>query len=90
MCLYVGSNSWTRVVVSVMLYLCILVLSSFLISVYMFMVSKALLISSATVNVFAGGSIRLNPFTTTLFTYGSLSQHRTNCLEKLPSKLFNP
>ena len=41
----------------------ILVCSSFLISVCMFIVSKALLISSAT-----GGAIWLNPFATVLFT----------------------
>ena len=44
------------------------VCSSFLISVYMFMVSKALLISSATVIVRAGGAIWLNPFATVLFS----------------------
>ena len=38
--------------------------SSFLISVYMFIVSKALLISSATVIVRAGGAIWLKPFAT--------------------------
>ena len=38
------------------------VCSSFLISVCMFIVSKALLISSATVIVRAGGAIWLNPF----------------------------
>ena len=38
-----------------------LVCSSFLISVCMFIVSKALLISSATVIVRAGGAIWLNP-----------------------------
>ena len=38
------------------------VCSSFLISVCMFIVSKALLISSATVIVGAGGAIWLNPF----------------------------
>ena len=36
--------------------------SSFLISVCMFIVSKALLLSSATVIVRAGGAIWLNPF----------------------------
>ena len=41
-----------------------LVCSSFLISVCMFIVSKALLISSATVIVRAAGSILLNPFGT--------------------------
>ena len=45
-----------------------LVCSSFLISVYMFIVSKALLISSATVIVCARGDIWLNPFDTVLFT----------------------
>ena len=43
------------------------VCSSFLISVCMFIVLKALLISSATVIVCAGGSIWLNPFATVLF-----------------------
>ena len=46
----------------------ILVCSSLLISVCMFIVSKALLISSATVIVRAGGAICLNPFATVLFT----------------------
>ena len=45
----------------------ILVCSSFLISVCMFIVSKALLISSATVIVRAGGAIWLNSFATVLF-----------------------
>ena len=45
-----------------------LVCSSFLISVCMFIVSKAFLISSATVIVCAGGAIWLNPFATVLFT----------------------
>ena len=40
------------------------VCSSFLISVCIFMVSKALLISSATLIVRAGGAIWLNPFAT--------------------------
>ena len=44
------------------------VCSSFLISVCMFIVSKALLISSATVIVCAGGAIWLNPFATVLFS----------------------
>ena len=44
------------------------VCSSFLISVCMFIVSKALLISSATVIVHAGGAIWLNPFATVLFS----------------------
>ena len=42
----------------------ILVCISFLITVCMCIVSKALLISSATVIVHAGGSIWLNPFAT--------------------------
>ena len=44
------------------------VCSSFLISVCMFIVSKALLILSATVIVRAGGTIWLNPFATVLFS----------------------
>ena len=44
-----------------------LVCSSFLISVCMFIVSKALLLSSATVIVRAGGAIWLNPIATVLF-----------------------
>ena len=44
------------------------VCSSFLISVCMFSVSKALLISSATVIVCAGGAIWLNPFSTVLLS----------------------
>ena len=44
------------------------VCSSFLISVCMFIVSKALLISSATVIVRAGGAIWLNPFAMVLFS----------------------
>ena len=46
----------------------ILVCSSVLISVCMFIVSKALLISGTTVIVCAGGSIWLNPFATVLFS----------------------
>ena len=44
-----------------------LVCSSFLICVCMFIVSKALLISSATVIVRSVGAIRLNHFATVLF-----------------------
>ena len=44
----------------------ILVCSSFLISVCMFIVSKVLLISSATVIVRTEGAIWLNPFATML------------------------
>ena len=45
-----------------------LVCGSFLISVCMFIVSKALLISSATVIVRAGEAIMWNPFAKVLFT----------------------
>ena len=45
----------------------ILVCSSFLKIMCMFIVSKALLISSATVIVRAGGAIWLNPFATVFF-----------------------
>ena len=45
-----------------------LVCRSFLICVCMFIVSKVLLISSATVIVRAGGAIWLNPFATVLFS----------------------
>ena len=48
------------------------VCSSFLISVCMLIVSKALLISSATVIVRARGAIWLNPFATVLFTVCSV------------------
>ena len=44
------------------------VCSSFLISVCMFIGSKALLISRVTVIVHAGGVIWLNPFATVLFS----------------------
>ena len=44
------------------------VCSSFLISVFMFIVSKALFISSVTVIVRAGGAIWLKPFATVLFS----------------------
>ena len=46
----------------------IFVYGSFMISVCMFIVSKALLISSATVIVRAGGAIWSNPFATVLFS----------------------
>ena len=45
----------------------IVVCSSFLIYVCMFIVSKTLLISNATVIIRAGGAIWLNPFSTVLF-----------------------
>ena len=54
------------------------VCSSFLISVCMFIVSKALLISSATVIVRAGGAIWLNPFATVLFSVCSKSADRSS------------
>ena len=53
---------------NLMIVLGILVCSSFLISGCMFIVWKALLISSATVIVRTGGAISLNPFATVLFT----------------------
>ena len=56
------------------------VCSSFLISVCMFIVSKALLISSATVNVRAVGAIWLNPFATVLFSVCSARQCRVLCI----------
>ena len=49
-----------------------LVCSSFLINVCIFIVSKALLISSATVIVRTWGAIWLNPFATVLFTVCSV------------------
>ena len=48
------------------------VCSSLLINVCMFIVSKALLILSATVIVRAGGAIWLNPFSTVLFSVCSV------------------
>ena len=48
-----------------------LVCIRFLISVCMFTVSKALLISSATVIIRAGGAIWLNPLTTVLLNVSS-------------------
>ena len=53
--------------------------SSFLISVCMCIVSKALLISSATVIVRAGEAIWLNPFATVLFTVCSACHCRVVC-----------
>ena len=64
---------WENASFKLTLYGCVisvpgmLVCSSFLISVCMFIVSKALLISSATVIVRTGGTIWLNPFDTVLF-----------------------
>ena len=56
------------------------VCSSFLISVCMFIVSKALLISSATVIVRAWGAIWLNPFATVLFSVCSAVTVAWACL----------
>ena len=42
--------------------------NSFLINIYIFIVSKAVLISSATVIVRTGGVIWLNPFVTVLLS----------------------
>ena len=56
------------------------VCSSFLISVCMFIVSKNLLIWSATLIVRAGGAIWLNPFATVLF---SVCSAVTVCLVSL-------
>ena len=53
---------------NLMIVLGMFVCSSFLISVCMFTVSKAMLISSATVIVREGGAIWLNPFATVLFS----------------------
>ena len=50
-----------------------LVCSSLLISVCMFIVLKALLISSATVIIHTGGAIWLNPFVTMLFNVCSIT-----------------
>ena len=51
------------------------VCSSFLISVCMFIVSKALLTSSATVIVCVRGAIWLNPFATVLFSvYSAITE----------------
>ena len=52
---------------NVMIVTGMLVYSNFLISVCMFIVSKALLISSTSVIVRTGGDIWLNPFATVLF-----------------------
>ena len=57
------------------------VCSSFLISVCMFIVSKALLISSATVIVRAGGAIWLNPFATVLFSVCSAQAQSLSSLQ---------
>ena len=61
------------------------VCSSFLISMCMFIVSKALLISSATVIVRAGGAIWLNPFATVLFSVCSaITERRDMGLYEVP------
>ena len=53
---------------TLMIVLGMLVCSCFLISVCMFIVSKALFISSVTLIVRVGGAIWLNPFAMVLFT----------------------
>ena len=55
------------------------VCSSFLMGVCMFIVSKALLILSATVIVRAGGAIWLNPFATVLFSVCHACHGRMLC-----------
>ena len=60
----VGFASLDVVAMNLMIVPGIFVCRSFLISVCMFIVSKALLILSATVIVRAGGAIWLNPFAT--------------------------
>ena len=66
------------------------VCSSFLISVCMFIVSKALLISSATVIVRAGGAIWLNPFAMVLFSVCSMAVtiHNINELIQIDSQML--
>ena len=64
----VGFASLDVVCMNLMIVHGMFVCSSFLISVCMFIVSKVLLISSATVIVRAGGAIWLNPFATVLFS----------------------
>ena len=63
----VGFASLDVVSIKFMIVHRMMVCGSFLISVYMFIVSKALLISSTTVIVRAMGVIWLNPFATVLF-----------------------
>ena len=58
------------------------VCNNFLISVFMFIVSKALLISSATVIVCTGGAFWLNPFATVLFSV--CSAVNVECLYEVP------
>ena len=61
------------------------VCSSFLISVCMFIVSKTLLILSATVIVRTGGAIWLNPFAMVLFSVCSAITVFMNCLVTHPA-----
>ena len=63
----------------------ILVCSSFLISVCMFIVLKTLLISSATVIVCAWEVILLNPFSTVVFTFTVCSAVTVECCVLYPS-----
>ena len=63
----------------------IVVCSSFIISVCMFIELKALLISSATVIVRAGGAIWLNPFSTVLFNVCGAVTVEVECCVLYPS-----
>ena len=65
---YIGFASLDVVCDEPMIVPGMFVCSSFMISVCMLIVSKVLLIWSATVIVCAGGDIWLNPFATVLFT----------------------
>ena len=75
----VGFASLTIVAMNIMIVPGMFVCGSFLICVFMFIVSKALLISSATVIVRAGGAIWLNPFATVLFSVCSAVLHGYIC-----------
>ena len=59
---------FASIVMNLMIVPGMFVCSSFLFCVCMFIVSKALIILSATVIVRAGGAIWLNPFATVLFS----------------------
>ena len=62
------------------------VCSSFMICVCMFIVSKALLISDATVIVRAGGAIWLNPFAMVYFVLQMILPHHQTRLTKMSSE----
>ena len=64
----VGFKSLDVVAMNLMIVPGMFVCCSFMISMCMFIVSKALLMSSATVIVRTGGAIWLNPFATVLFS----------------------